>query len=89
MTNCVLTNDCSHRSLSHESTVLTESRLLAKRPGKKLFFLPGIHNTRFVGPRFGVIVGGTGDRPLPRSKTVALFHFKHGIARTKNKRYKR
>ena len=32
------------------------------RPREKLFFLPGIHNKRFMGPLFGVIAGGTGDR---------------------------
>ena len=38
---------------------------------------PGIHNKRFMGPWFGVIAGGTGDRPPPRSRTAATFNFKH------------
>ena len=41
-----------------------------------------------MGPWFEVIAGGTGDRPPPRSKTAATLNFKHGMARTKNKRNK-
>ena len=62
---------------------LTFSTLLLTRPGEKLFFLPRIHSRRFVGPWFGVIAGGTGDRAPPRSKTAATFNFKHGMARQK------
>ena len=40
-------------------------------------------------PWFEVIAVGTGDRPQPRSKTAATFKFKHGMARTKDKRNKR
>ena len=87
MTSCVSTNDCPHELLSHESTVPTA--LLAKQPGEQLFFLSRIHNERFMGPWFEVIAGGTGDRPPPRSKTAATLNFKHGTARTKNKRNKR
>ena len=39
-----------------------------------------------MGPWFGVIAGGTGDRPPPRSKMAATFNFKHEMARVKNKR---
>ena len=63
MISCVLTNDCSQWSLSHETPVLTESRYLfhltADAAGEKLFFLPGIHNKRFMGPWFEVIASGT------------------------------
>ena len=89
----MLTNDCCHRSLSNESTVLTDHIIVfgftADAARGQVVFSPGIHNKRLLGPWFEVIAGGTGDRPPPHSKTAATFNFKHRMARTKNKRIKR
>ena len=42
-----------------DSIALSFSALLLARSEEKLFFLPGIHNRRFMGSWFEVIAGGT------------------------------